>query len=69
MNRVSSERAMKGWTQTKLANELRVDPSTVNRWEAGGSIPEKKLIEMRGLFNCDIDWLLGLSDERQAIKA
>lgn len=69
MNRVSSERALKGLTQVELAEALRVDPSTVNRWEGGGSIPEKKLIEMRGLFNCDIDWLLGLSDERQAIKA
>ena len=65
MNRVRSERAMHRWTQVELAKRVGVDPSTVVRWENGGSIPEQKLIEMRTIFNCDIDWLLGLTEERR----
>lgn len=67
MNRVCSERVMKGWTQKDLATHLGVDRSTVVRWEGGGNIPQDKIIEMRSLFRCDIDWLLGVSDMRQAV--
>lgn len=64
MNRVSSERKLKSWTQKDLADRLNVDKSTVVRWEGGGNIPQDKIIAMRGLFSCDIDWLLGVSEER-----
>ena len=68
MNRVRAERNMQGWTQAELAQKINVDPSTVTRWENGGSIPEQKLIEMRNVFRCDIDWLLGLTEERRVAK-
>ena len=67
MNRVCSERKLKGWTQQDLAEQLGVDKSTVVRWEGGGNIPQDKIIGMRSLFNCDIDWLLGVTDERVTV--
>lgn len=67
MNRVCAERNMLGLTQVELAGEIDVNPATVVRWENGGSIPQQKLERMRDLFNCDVDWLLGLSDERRTV--
>ncbi|WP_165247537.1 helix-turn-helix transcriptional regulator [Adlercreutzia sp. ZJ141] len=68
MNRVCSERNNRGWTQAELAERVGVDKSTVVRWEAGGSIPQEKMIKMRGLFGCDIDWLIGVSNERKTVS-
>lgn len=67
MNRVCSERKNKGWTQAELAERVCVDQSTVVRWEAGGSIPQEKMVMMRNLFGCDVDWLIGVSCERKTI--
>lgn len=67
MNRIRAERCNKGWTQADLAKQVDVDASTVVRWESGGSIPDKKLVKMRELFCCDIDWLLGLSHDRRTV--
>lgn len=64
MNRVKAERALKGWSQAELASRLDVDPSSITRWEAGGCISQESIVEMRRLFGCSIDWLLGLCDER-----
>lgn len=67
MNRVCAERKNLGLTQAELAELVDVDQSTVVRWESGGSIPQEKMIKMRSLFSCDIDWLVGVSDERKTI--
>ena len=56
MNRISSERTLLGITQKQFAKEMGVDPATVVRWE-----------KMRPLFHCDLDWLLGASDERKTV--
>lgn len=67
MNRVCVERKNLGLTQVELAELVDVDQSTVVRWESGGSIPQVKMVKMRSLFGCDIDWLIGVSDERKTI--
>jgi len=67
MNRVCAERKNLGLTQADLAGLIGVDQSTIVRWESGGSIPQEKMVKMRGLFNCDIDWLIGVSDVRKTI--
>lgn len=67
-NRVKSERNLQGWTQSVLAKKVGVDVSTVIRWESGGSIPQKKMILLRELFKCDLDWLIGVSNERKTIS-
>ena len=67
MNRVCVERKNLGLTQVELAELVDVDQSTVVRWESGGSITQEKMVKMRSLFGCDIDWLIGVSDERKTI--
>ena len=67
MNRVCEIRKSMGWTQEELAEKVGVDRTTIVRWESGGSIPDRKLVQMRGLFGCDVDWILGLSDECRAV--
>lgn len=67
MNRISSERKLIDLTQRELADEIGVDQATVVRWEAGGNVPQDKLLKLRSLFCCDLDWLLGVSDNRKTI--
>lgn len=67
MNRVCSERKMLGMTQQELAEEIDVNKSTIARWESGGNISQEKIIAMRKLFGCDIDWLLGITDDRLTV--
>lgn len=67
MNRVCAERKNLGLTQAELAEKIEVDQSTIVRWEAGGSIPQEKMVKMRTLFGCDLDWLIGVSDERKTV--
>lgn len=69
MNRIRAERALKGWTQAQLAERLDVDTSTVIRWEAGGAISQDGIVDMRRIFGCTSDWLLGLCDERIPIAS
>ena len=64
MNRIRSERALKGITQQELADMLDVAPSTVIRWESGGKITQDYIVRMHDVFGCTADWLLGLTDER-----
>jgi len=66
-NRISAERKLKHLTQQELSERLQVDPSTVNRWENGGQIPQEKLLMMRGLFKCDIDWLICATNVRKTV--
>lgn len=68
MNRIASERALLGINQYELADRLDASKTTVSNWEKGGSINQAALIKMREVFGCDIDWLLGLSNERKTIK-
>lgn len=65
---IKAERSRLGMTQTQLAKRLNVDPSSVVRWENGGTITQDTLINMRDIFGCTIDWLLGLTDERRPVK-
>ncbi len=69
-NNIKSERARLDMTQEDLASEIDVDAGTIRRWEKGATdIPSSKATKMSKLFNCSIDYLFGLTEERQAIKA
>lgn len=68
LNRIASERKLKGLSQEDLATKLEVGRSTIIRWEKGDSVPDDKLKAMRTLFCCDLDWLVGLSEERKEVK-
>ena len=67
MNRIAVERKLKDdMTQAELAKTVGVSRATVIRWEGGAPIHQEKLIELCGIFKCNLDWLVGLSDNRQS---
>lgn len=62
--RIKSLRESKGYTQTELANTLKITRSSVNAWEMGLSMPStEKIIELAKFFNVSSDFILGISNE------
>ncbi|MBQ8432171.1 MAG: helix-turn-helix transcriptional regulator [Clostridia bacterium] len=52
-------RALKGWSQTELAEVLEVSRQSVSKWENNTAIPDlDKLIKMRLLFDVTLDELV-----------
>lgn len=47
-----------GLTQKEVANRMRVDRSTVAKWEAGIYPRGKRLKELTNILNCTVDKLL-----------
>ena len=47
------------YTQEQLAEELKVSPQAVSKWENGRAVPEvPMLFEISRLFNCSVDTIL-----------
>lgn len=64
-NNIASERKRMSLTQCELAEQLRVSEQSVGRWERGEfDPPGDRLLVMREVFGCTVDYLLGLTDER-----
>lgn len=56
---IKSCRERASYSQLSLATVLKIDPSTVSKWENGVAKPQAdKLIAMSKLFGCSIDDLL-----------
>lgn len=65
VNTIASERARIGLSQNKLASMIDKDRKTIIRWESDPlSITGENLCKLSKLFNCSVDYLLGLTDER-----
>lgn len=63
MTRIKQLREEFGMTQEDLAKRLHVDKVSVCNWERGFRTPRmKSMIEMSRIFNCSVDYILGLSD-------
>lgn len=59
----------KGISQAALAKTLGVSKSTVGLWETGDTLPDAKSVyELAVYFEVSADWLLGLSDSREAVS-
>lgn len=59
---IAAERARKGFSQERLAKELRVCRKTLWNWEHKGNIPMKKVEAMAKLFGVSADYLLERPD-------
>lgn len=56
--RVADLRQENGWSRARLAQEIGVDPSTVNRWESGESAPRQSaVIALAGKAGVNAVWL------------
>jgi len=59
MNSIKDKRIKAGIKQREVAKELRIDRSTVTKWERGISKPRADaLIKLARLFGCTVDELL-----------
>ena len=65
MNRIHELRKEKKITQVRLSIELEVSQETVSAYEMGKHYPSvKSLIKLRDIFGVNIDYILGLSNDR-----
>jgi transcriptional regulator with XRE-family HTH domain len=68
MNRVRQLREEKGLRQVELARMLEVSQGTLSNWERGVHDPDNKTLGRLGqIFDCSLDYLLGLTDVRQPL--
>ncbi len=68
--RLKEERERKGLSQAALAKEIGVGVSTIGMWESTSRIPSAKTLnKLLKFFGCSLDYLLGNSDQREAIEA
>lgn len=58
MANIEAERSRLGLTRTALSKKLGVSVETYRKYVNGSPIPSDKLIIMRSLFNCSVDYLL-----------
>lgn len=58
VNRLRELRQAKGLKLYDLAAELRVDPSTISRWETKGSIPDEYKPALAELLEVSIAYLM-----------
>lgn len=56
---IDAERARKGISNERLAEDLGVTRKTLYNWLNKGEIPLSALIHMADMFGCSIDYLLG----------
>lgn len=62
---IEAERARKGMTKSALAQALGVTHKTYNGYINGTPIPSDVLVSMARIFDCKVDYLLGLTDTHQ----
>ena len=66
---IEAERGRKRIPKYELSRMLVISPETDNRQINGeNSIESDVLVNMRNIFGCSIDYLLGVIDERQEIS-
>ena len=62
--RIRQAREERGLSQSQVARELGVLPSTVNHWEAGRSRPDDPWLvaQLAGLLHVSMEYLLGTAE-------
>lgn len=58
MINIEAERSRLGMTKTELSKRLGITLETYKRYINGNPIPSDKLLAMKSMFNCSIDYLL-----------
>jgi transcriptional regulator with XRE-family HTH domain len=62
---IEAERIKHGLSKNDLAAKLGVSKRTMQNWQGGKTVmPLSKLLALSKVFDCSIDYLLGLTDKR-----
>lgn len=68
-DRIRFLRQKNNWSQTELADKLRLTRSSVNAWELGISSPSTStIIQLTSLFHVSADYLLEINDNPDIIN-
>ena len=65
-NRIEELRTAKGLIRSEVAGLLKVDQSTLYRWEKGASIPDRQKLALAEIFAVTVSHLMGWADESKA---
>ena len=63
---IEAERGRKQYTKAQLSERLGITQTTYNNYVKGAPIPSDKLELMADIFDCSVDYLLGLDTVRTA---
>lgn len=64
---IEAERVRAGLSQDELIEALGYkERKSYYNWLANGNIPTSVLIKMSDIFNCSVDYLLGLNQKKGA---
>lgn len=63
-NNIASERVRSRMSVDRVSEIIKVDASSMRRWEANGKKSWEDLVSLSTIYGCSIDYLLGLTDER-----
>lgn len=68
-NRIKELRKEQHMSQIHLSIELEVSQETISAYEKGKHFPSyQSLVRMSEIFNTSIDYIMGLSDQRNGIS-
>lgn len=56
--RIAKAREDRGWNQSELARALDVTPQTVQQWEKGGGVRQKRVAAVAKALGVRLDWLM-----------
>lgn len=65
-NRLTELREESGLLRSEIAGRLKIDQSTLWRWEKGAEIPDRHKLALAAMFGVSAAYLMGWTDERQA---
>ena len=67
LSNMRKERLECGYSIQEVAEKIDVHPNAVSRWETGKTDPAaSNLIALCKLYGCSPEYLLGLTDDKQA---
>lgn len=65
-NRIAECREAKDLKLSEVAGALRVDQSTVWRWEKTGRIPDERKHQLAAMLDVTVPYLMGWPESREA---
>jgi len=66
LKNIEAERGRLGLSKEGISKKLGITSKTYNGYIAGNPIPSNILVSMADMFECRVDYLLGLTSDRSA---